>query len=262
MTTKPFARILLLSLLLLAGVAAAEDMTVDDIIAKNAETRGGLDALQGVQTAKMTGKMNMGGMELPISMTFKRPNKIRFEMEMQGQKILQVYDGEKGWGIMPMMGSTEPEYLAGDQLNQVKQMADVIEGPMINYEEKGHSVELVGKEEVEGTEAYKIKLTTADGREIYNYLDTEYFLIFKQESSVSMQGTEIKGSASISDYKEVGPIVLSHAMEQSFEGAPPGAGMTITLENIELDTEVDDSIFMFPEKEETEEGSEGEESKG
>lgn len=253
MFKKQFVWILLSALP--AVPAIAEDLTADDIIARNIETRGGMDALKAVQSMGMKGNLNMGGMELAVSMVFKRPNKIRVETEVQGMKAVQACDGETGWAILPMMGSTEPAKMADDQLKEFRDLSD-FDGLFVDYKEKGHTVELVGKEDVEGTEAYKLKVTTKDGDVSYYYFDSEHFLVFRLEGRLSFQGTEIDSTANFSDYKEVGDIVLSHSRELLREGTSLGL---VTINEVELNVEVDDSQFAFPEKpaETAEEKSEG-----
>ncbi len=247
-----------LALLLIAAGAAAQ--TVDEIIAKNIETRGGLEALQAVHSVRLTGKMSMMGNQSPITVEWKRPGKLRTEFEMQGMTGTMAYDGENGWSIMPFTGDTKPQPMAEDQLKMVKQQSDMIEGDLVGYKEKGHTVELVGTEEMEGTEAYKLKITRADGDVVYTYLDTEYYLEFKQEAKRTVMGTEANFVTTIGDYKEVGDILLAH----SFESVAPdmGFGQSFTIEEVELNAEIDDSRFVMPEpegepEEEAEEGGEG-----
>lgn len=240
---------MILALLLLAVPTFAEELSLDDILAKNIEARGGADAWESVKTAQIEGNMVMGGgaMEMPILMTFERPGKVRFEMEMQGQKIVQAFDGETGWQIMPLMGNPDPQAMSDDEAKNVRRQSD-FEGPLYNYKEKGHSVELVGKEDVEGTEAYKLKITLKGGDVVHTYLDTEYFLEFKQVFKTKNQtGQEMTMSVMVGDYKEVGPVVLAHSMEMMAEGAPQG--MSIIFNNVDINPEVDGSIFEMPEVE-------------
>lgn len=258
MFKKQFVWFLLSALLVVP--AMAQDMTADEIIAKYIETRGGMDALKAVKSARMSANISMAGMEMAISMVFKRPNMIRVDTEVQGMTVVQAYDGETGWAIMPMMGSPEPSKLPEDQLKQMREQSD-FDGPLVDYKEKGHTVELVGKEDVEGTEAYKLKLTKKNGDVVNYYLDSEYFLVFKQEGRTNMQGMEVNATTNISDYKEVGDIVLPHSTEIIAEGAP--AGVVITVNDVELNVDVDESQFAFPEPpaeepmEEKDEKSEG-----
>lgn len=227
---------------------AADEMTVEQIIAKNIESKGGQEAWDEIESAKITGNLNMGGaMTMPMTLYFMRPGKLRMEMEMQGNKIIQAYDGEVGWQVMPMMGKTEPQKMSEAEIKQVKRQAD-FEGPLFNWKDKGHQVELVGKEEIEGTEAYKLKVTLDTGDVAYMYLDTEYFLEFKQTGKAEMQGQEFETDVSIGDYKEVGDIVFAHSVNMTPEGAP--AGVAITFDSVELNPEgVDAEFFAMPEVE-------------
>ncbi|MEO1369051.1 MAG: hypothetical protein AAFX50_17890, partial [Acidobacteriota bacterium] len=231
----------------LAGVPAfAEDMTIDQVIDKNIEARGGQDAWDKVESAKITGKMTMGpGMELPMTMYFMRPGKVRMEMEMQGQQIIQAYDGESGWQIFPMMGKTDAQKMSDDEVRMVKRQAD-FEGPLLGWKDKGHNVELVGKEDVDGTEAYKLKVTLDSGDVAYTYLDAEYFLEFKQETTIANQaGQDMKANVVVGDYKEVSGLMLAHSMEFIPEGAP--AGMQISFSAIEINPkDVDEKLFAMP----------------
>jgi len=231
----------------LAGLASAE--TLEEILAKNLEVRGGKDAILAVQTTRSTGTMRMGGsaagaLEVPFTAEFKRPNKVRIEFTMQGMTAVQAYDGEVGWSIMPFLGKTEPEEMAEDQLKDIKDQAD-FDGVLVNHEEKGHTVELMGTEEVDGTPAYKVKVTKANSDVVNLFLDQEYYIEFKADTKREVQGAEVEVSTVFGDYKEVDGLLFAHSMEMSFAGNP--AGQVITIENMELNVEIDDSRFAMPE---------------
>ncbi|MEE8526584.1 MAG: hypothetical protein V3T72_21825 [Thermoanaerobaculia bacterium] len=234
-----------------AADEAGGDMTLDEIIAKNIEARGGMEALKAVESARIQGKMAMGqGMEAPVTITFKRPNKVRMEFVIQGMTGITAYDGETGWGVMPFMGKTEPEPLADDQLKEIVDRSD-FDGPLVDWQEKGHTVELVGMTDVEGTPAYELKITKKNGDVVRTFLDTEYFLEFRQKGKRNVQGNDMVIISTLGDYKEVGDLVMAH----SFEATPEGTEFkqTVTLENVELNVEVDDAIFDMPEPEKKEE---------
>lgn len=234
--------------LALAAVAAAEN-TVEDIVRKNLETRGGEDAWKSVQTAKMTGTMQMmatgaGGLEAPFAIEFKRPDKVRIEFTMQGMTGIQAFDGETGWMVMPFMGKTEPEEIVGPQLEQIKEQGE-FEGPLVDYEAKGNTVELLGTEEVDGTPAYKLKVTRPNGDVDVLYLDQEYHVEFKSVSKREVQGQEVEVATVYGDYKEVDGLMLSHSMEIGMDGGP--SMQVITLETVELNPEIPDARFAMPE---------------
>lgn len=233
--------------------AVGADLTLDQVIEQNIEARGGYDSIKEVQSARMKGQMNMGGgIVAPFTMEFKRgedENKLRMEFQVQGMTGIQAYDGEKGWMVMPFMGKTAPEEMADADLKDVKQNAD-FDGPLVDYEAKGNKVELLGVEEIEGTEAYKLKITRPSGDESIAFIDSEYMLEIKQTSTTDRNGVEMTVHTSIGDYKEVGDLVLPHSMDISFEGVP--IQQNLTIESVELNPEMDDSRFMMPETQPTE----------
>ena len=184
-------------------------------------------------------------MEAPITIEYKRPDKVRMEFELQGMTGIRAFDGETGWFIMPFMGTADPQEMADDQLKEIKEQGDWIGGPLVDFEAKGHTVELVGTEEVEGTEAHKLKITFNDGDVIHMYLDTEYCLEFKRESRQQMQGMEIEMTATIGDYKEVGDIVIAHSVMSTIGDGT--ANFDITIDKVELDVDIDDARFIMPE---------------
>lgn len=224
--------------------AAAHAQTLDEVLAKNYEARGGLERISAVSSARITGTMTMGGgMEAPFSWQWKRPNKLRLEFTVQGMTGVQAYDGQTGWMIMPFLGSSDPEKMPEDQLADIREQAD-FEGELVNWKAKGHQVELVGKEKVEGTEAFKLKVVKNNGVVAFVYLDAEYFLEIKGEGKRTLRGQELEFESSIGDYKEVGGLMLPHSMSSQAKGAP--FGQTITFTKVELDAPLDDSLFTMP----------------
>ena len=243
----------LCGVLTLAGLASAE--TLEEILAKNLEVRGGEDAILAVQSTRSSGTMRMGGsaagaLVVPFIAEFKRPNKVRIEFTMQGMTAIQAYDGEVGWSVMPFLGRTEPEEMAEDLLKDIKDQAD-FDGALVNYEEKGHTVELLGTEDVDGTPAYKLRVTKANGDVVDLFLDQEYYIEFKADTTREVQGSEVEISTVFGDYKEVDGLLFAHSVEMSLAGNP--AGQVITIEKIALNVEIDDDRFTMPEPKASEE---------
>jgi hypothetical protein len=215
-----------------AGSATAADL--DEVLSCTYETLGGLESIRAVESARMTGTMTMGPMQAPFKIEFQSPDRVRLEFEVQGMTAVQAYDGKTGWAIMPFMGKTDPEEMAEDELKSVKEMAEW-EGPFVDWEKKGHKIELIGTEEIEGTEAYALKVIRAGTEdESTYYLDTEYCLPFVSKGVREIQGNEMAFTQSIGDYKQVGDIVMAHSMISSIgEGATP-AQQVITIESAEF----------------------------
>ena len=219
-------------------------ITVDELIEKNIKARGGYKNLESVRSLKVNGKYMARNIEANVILMSKRPNMIRIENIIQGQKLIRVYDGKTAWWINPFMGITEPRVLPVEQSKDLIEQAD-IDGSLVDYKKKGHLVELMGVENLEGSEVYKLKVTLKNGNKRFVYLDAEYFLEIKIGTKVKRQDVEIEISNYISDYKKVDGIVLPHSYETRIGEK---IAEQIIVEKYEINAEIDDSVFKMPSK--------------
>jgi outer membrane lipoprotein-sorting protein len=232
-----------LAILVVALPVAADELA--DVLAKSYEARGGLEKIKSVDSVRITGTMTMGGgqMSAPFTWEWKRPDKLRMEFSLQGMTGIQAYDGTVGWAVMPFTGSTEPQKMPAEEVDQLKEQAD-FEGELVDWEAKGYQVELLGKENIEGTDAYAIRLTRPSGDVSTIYLDDEYYLEFKRTGKRNVRGQEIEFETSTGDYKEVDGLIIPFSMEVQAVGMP--MSQTITFEKVELNPPIDDSRFSMP----------------
>lgn len=235
---------LALAAMLVPTAAVVRAQTVDEIIAKHFEAQGGVEKLKKVQSWRLTGKMGVGpGMEAPFTMEKKRPSFSRLEFTFSGMTGIQVFDGKGGWSVMPFMGKKDPEPMSDEDVKQAEDQAD-FDGPLMDWKAKGHTLELVGKESVEGADAYKLKLTKKNGQVEYYYLDTETYLTVKQEAKRNMRGTEVEGEAYMSDYKEVAGLMVPFSVTNGMKGSD--RKQVMTFDKIEVDVPIDDARFVMP----------------
>jgi hypothetical protein len=235
-------------LLQLAGLALCAmplaAQTADDIIAKYVKTVGGMEKIQAVKTLRRTGKFTGGGgFEAAVLQENKRPNKVREEFLLQGLTGVNAYDGKAGWKIEPWQGKKDPEALSEEEMKQILEDSDFDE-PIVNYQQKGNKVEFVGLEQVEGTDAYKLKVTLASGDVRYYYMDTDYYVPIKVEMKRMIRGAEQEFEESRGDYKEVGGWYLPFAIEAGLKGTTDR--QKVTLEKIEANVAIDDRRFERP----------------
>jgi outer membrane lipoprotein-sorting protein len=251
----------LVAALLVAGAvgsASAEEMTLDQLIAMNLDAKGGEEALRDVQSVRVTGTMTMGGgqMEAPFVWEWKAPHKLRMEFTVQGMTGVQAYNEGEGWLVMPFTGSSDPQTMPAEQVKIFEEQADFA-GPFIDSEEKGYSLEYVGEDEVEGTPAYKVKVTNKHGDVTYVFLDQDYGLEIQSQSKRKVGEQEVEAVTAIGDYKEVGDLVMAHSYDAKVAGAPV-PGQTITFGSVELNPDIPDSRFEMPEPEAAPMAAEGE----
>ncbi|MFV0591891.1 MAG: LolA family protein [Draconibacterium sp.] len=229
----------ILTALMLLAFIGTQAQSLDDVLKKHYAATG-QEKLADVKTFYIKAKMSMMGMDMPMTIQMKKPNKFRIEMEVMGQKIIQAYDGETGWMQNPMVGPGITD-LKGAELKQAMSQAD-LEGELFNYEKKGHKAELLGKVNADGKEAYKIKLTNADGTVKDYFIDANSYLISKIKATIESMGQSVDVETKVTDYKDIDGIKIGSKMEVS---TPMGA-QSMVMEEIKLDENMDDSIFAKP----------------
>ena len=216
--------------------------TADEIINNYFENTGGAEAWRQLESTKMTAKMSMQGMEFPGTIYAAPPNKQRAEINVQGQEIISAYNGDVAWMINPMMGSGDPQKMPDAQAEEMKKQE--FESPLLDYEKKGHTVSLEGKETVDGTETYKVKLTRKNGDVEYYYFEPEYYVPIMMEREIS--NGQMKGQMAktyLSDYQEVEGLMMPFFIESKINGQTL---QKLTITSVELNPEIETEMFNFP----------------
>jgi hypothetical protein len=157
--------------------------------------------------------------------------------------LTQAYDGKTGWQINPFQGSKVAEPMSPEELRDAEEQAD-LDGPLVDWKSKGHKVELVGKEKVEGTDAWKLKVSLKNGNVQNIFLDADSFLDIRIEQKRTVRGTEVESEQTIGDYKDVDGLLLAHAFETNAKGQPEK--QKLTIEKVELNVPIDDARFAMP----------------
>jgi outer membrane lipoprotein-sorting protein len=224
-------------------VASAQ--SVDDVINKHIEARGGIDKIRALKALKMTGTAMIGpGLEAPFTMHVKRPGSMHMELAIQGKALIQATDGATPWMINPFTGNSDPQALSAEDAKDVEQQAD-FDGPLIDHKAKGHTIELLGKEDFEGTDVYKLKLTLKGGDVQYVFLDATSYLQLKETTKRVRDGKESEFESLTSNYKVVEGVQFPFSLETKANGQPQ---FSLTLTSIEANKAVDDAIFKLPAK--------------
>ena len=213
-------------------------LSLSDIV-KNYTAAIKYDKLSAVKTIKITGKMSAMGMELPMVLYMKNPNKIKVTYSINGQDMVSAFDGEKGYTMNPMTGSTSPVELSGEQLKQVQQN-NIFSNQLLSYFKKGQ-LTLEGSENVNDKPAFKLK-ANAGTTPMYLYIDKSSYMLVKTSGTVEQMGTPMNVDTFMTDYVEVNGVVLpkkTSAMSNGMEAA------VITFDKIEVNIPLEDSFFKM-----------------
>lgn len=228
-------------------VVNASAITVDELIAKNIEARGGLEKIRAIRSLRETGRLEIGGGGFSAKMSYillaKRPNMLRSEAVFQGLTGVNAYDGTVGWRIFPFRGRLDPEKLSADEVKQLKLAAD-IDGPLVDYKTKGNTVEYIGTEDVDGTEAHRLRVTLKTGDVRYIYLDPDYYLEIRYLNQTRIRGSLEEEETDLGNYEQVNGVFFPFSIETGGKGQPKT--QKITIDKIEVNVDLDDALFHFP----------------
>lgn len=218
--------------------------SADEILAKYVKAVGGMEKIEAVKTLKRHGKYRGGGgFEAKVLEENKRPDLVRQELTYQGMTGVTAWDGKAGWKIEPWQGKKDPEPLGEDELKAIVEDS-VFDGQLVHYREKGSTLEVVGADIAEGSDAWKLKLTLKNGDVQYYYMDTDYFVPIKIEFKRVIRGAEQETEVTLGDYKAVAGWYLPHSIEQGRKGSQNRS--TVVYDRIEANVPMDDSIFLMP----------------
>lgn len=219
--------------------------TVETLVTKNTEAKGGAQALAAVQSLRLSGKMvvNNGRLELGYVQIKKRPGAVREETSLQGMTRVDAYDGTEGWKITPFGGRKDPEKVSVDEAKGLVEDAE-IDGPLIDWKAKGSTVEYLGTEDVDGTLAHKLRVVRKNGDINYVYLDPDHFLEIRIITQRLENGAQVENETDLGDYEKINNVYFPFSLEGGSKGATDK--QKVIFEKAEANTPVDDTIFKFP----------------
>jgi hypothetical protein len=220
--------------------------TVDELVAKNIEAKGGAAALNNLQTLRSTGKLLLplqGQIELGYLQIQKRPDEVRTEASLQGMTQIEAYDGKEGWKISPFFGRKDPERMSADDVKALIEDTEM-GGPLADWKAKGSTVEYLGTEDVDGTSAHKLKVVRKNGDVSFVYLDPDHFLEIRIVTQRVRHGAHEEVEMDLGDYEKAGGVFVPTSIEVGNKGS--SGKQTIVVDKVEANVAVDDAIFRFP----------------
>jgi hypothetical protein len=222
----------------------AHAQTADELIAKNIEARGGMEKIKAIKTLRLTGKFEGGGgFTASVGQENARPNLIRQTFSLQGMTAIQAYDGTTGWQIQPFGGKKDPELLGEDDLRDLLLDAE-FDGLLVDYKEKGSTVEYLGHDVVDGDDALRLKVTLKNGDIIYDYLDPDTFIEIRKEIQQFIRGSVRDRVVGLGSYKPVAGVMYPFSISQGPKSNPDS--QTTTVQKMEANVTIDPGDFALP----------------
>ena len=217
--------------------SAAKAQTADEIINKHITAIGGKEAWTKINSMKMEAGISVQGMDIPVIIYQVHNKGQRQEYTVMNMTGYTIISSEGGWSFSPMEGQTKPEPMTADALKAAQDGLD-IQGDLLDYAAKGHKVEYLGKEDVDGTEAFKIKVVRKSGNEVVYFIDPSNYYIIKVVNKMKVNGQEIEQKVNLSNYQKLPEgIVVPFTMEM------PGVAAPVAIKKVEVNPTIDPALF-------------------
>ena len=223
------------AMLAFISVATLHAETVDEIINKHLDAIGGKDAWRKITCIRMEGTTTVQGSDIAMTFTRVQRKGARMDISVMGMSGYTILTPTDGWTYMPFQGQTKPEPMTADDVKAAQDELD-LQGELVDYKDKGNTVELLGKEDVDGTECWKLKVTFKGGLIRTNFIDPATYYIIKHTDKMTVNGQEHEQSINFSNFKKLPEgIVVPMTI---------GSGMgDVVLKKVEINGKVDDSLF-------------------
>jgi len=237
---------LLCAVVLLCAASQAFAFTADELAAKNVAAKGGAERLNAIHSLRLSGKLlvNDDTLQLGYVTLVERPGSIRYEAALQGLTLIQAYDGTQGWKINPFQGRKDPEKLSADDAKDLGEDAADFTGPLVDYKAKGYKLDYLGTEDVDGTDAHKLRVTRPNGDITYVFLDPDYYLEIRTIDRRIEHGIPKETVTDYGDYEQVNGVYLAFSQVSGPNGT--SERQKVQYEKAEANTTLDKSVFSFP----------------
>jgi hypothetical protein len=209
--------------------------TVDEIIDKYTTAMGGKEKMMSLNSFRMEGNLNVQGTDVSLIVTRQHLVGSRADISVMGTENYQICTPTKGWVFMPVQGQSAPEEMADDQFKASLNQLD-LQGPFLNYKEKGNTIELAGKEKLDSGECFKLKVTYKNGSKTDYWINSKTYRIDKTSAKVMVNGEEMDVATTYSNYKQNADGYWFAYTTSSIRGET-------NFDKVDTNIKVDESIF-------------------
>lgn len=211
--------------------------TADDVVNKHIEAIGGKDNWKKITSMRSEATLSTQGIDIPVVISQVHNKAVKQEYTVMGMTGFSIISVDGGWNFNPMQGQTKPEPMTQDELNIGKEQLD-IQGEFLDYKEKGHTIEMLANEDIDGVSCFKIKLTRKSGRESIYLFDPKSFYIIRTISKMTANGQEVESTVNFSNYQKLSAgVLIPFTMENNALPAP------ITMSKVEVNIKIEDTVF-------------------
>ncbi len=219
-------------ILSLVFVQFAQAQTADDVVNGYIKALGGKEKLTTLNSVRMTGSMSIQGTDISITVTRLHMKGMRMDISVMGTDNYQIITPGKGVSFMPVQGMGSPNDMPEEQVKAAQSQLDV-QSVLLDYQAKGTTVELLGKE---GND-FKLKVTFKTGISTTYYIGQSDYRLNKTVSKRNINGEEVEFETTYTNYKQVDGFWFAFTATSSIQGET-------NYDKVEVNIPVDEKIFQ------------------
>lgn len=231
---KNLKRNLSLAILSLAS-STLFSQTLDEIVNKHVEAIGGKDNWAKVKSLKMENTLKANGAEIKITIYQVDKKAMRQNIALMGLEGYSILTNTEGWTYMPFQGQTKPEAMTADDVKKAQDGLN-LQDEFITYKELSKKLELIGKDDVDGTECFKLKMIDKDASETTYYIDPSNYYVIKETHKMTVNGKEMENSTTYGNYKKLPEgVVYPYSIASGWGEAE--------VTNLTINPKIDEALF-------------------
>jgi hypothetical protein len=237
----------ILAALALLPTAPAAALDTDQLIASHIAARGGAEALRALKSIRRQGHLIIPGANYDISASLLvvRGGGVRNEVSLQGLTQINAYDGKEAWKVDPFEGRKDPERMSADESKPLLLQAD-IDSPLVDYKSKGHSVEYLGLDDIDGTPAHKLRVHLKSGDEVVYYIDPDTYMIIRDVQKQLVRGAEQETETDYGEYEKAGGVYVPMAEDSGPKNSDSAHKQQLVFDSVEANGPAELAQFAFP----------------
>lgn len=216
-----------------AGFTFAQ--TADEIVNKHIQAIGGAEAWKKVNSIITTGSLKVQNAEVIVVQTVLNGKGSRQDFSIMGTNNYQIVTPDAGWNFMAVRGQKAPEPITADELKESQEGLDA-QGSLIDYKAKGHAVEFLGTDDVDGVDALKLKVTLKSGKVETLYFDPKTYFVIRVIRKQKANGKEDNVTSNLSNYQK-----LPEGIMIPFSITLPFGELVVS--KVEINKPIDENIF-------------------
>ena len=239
----------IVAMLALVGLPAAGAFAIDadTLIAKHIEARGGAESLRALTSLRRQGHLIIPGANFNISAStlVVRGAGVRDEFALQGLLFIDAFDGKDAWKVDPSEGRKDPARMSADEAKPLVLQAD-LDSPLLDYQAKGHSVEYLGLDDIDGTPAHKLRLHLKNGDEVVYYIDPDTFMIIRDVQKQIVRGAQQETETDYGEYEKVNGVYVPMSENSGPKNSDSSQKQQLVFDTAVANGAADPAQFAFP----------------